>query len=345
MFDSPTRQKSSSPPPKPHEYNFELWTDPAGKQKYRLPKKWTASSHYSKTLRQVQSQVTPAGQYREYYRAFGRAENVIRSLERRVDPHEEQCRAAVTALQARYRGRNGRKHFAMIRPSLVDARTQREIKKDALARFHAGDVRGSYEAIMRYRGPSLGLGLAMMKCKLLYRLGELSACESAARAVLAREATHLDAAYTLACCLSSTQRFDEAYHVFSSLFRYARVASRAWGGARHVSTYMLFAPLKPAFRFRGVTAATEHLNSPLPTPHRVRAQRAPGSHAGGPRRAPQRLRLHQAAAAQVRRGSGELRFLGRGAAGRPRRLPAARLLPHGPAGASLPSPFTRRASN
>jgi len=221
IFDSPTRRMSSPPKPKPHEYNFELWTDPSsGKQRYRMPKKWAATSHYSKTLRQVQFQVTPAGQHREYYRAFGRAESVIRLLERRIDPHEELCRRAVTALQARQRGWKGRRYFASVRPALVDARTQREIKKDALERFHAGDVRGSYEAISRYRGPSLGLGLAVMKCKLLYRLGELVACEAAARAVLARDRTHLDAAYTLACCLASGRRYDEVYQHFSILFRY-----------------------------------------------------------------------------------------------------------------------------
>ena len=202
-----------------HPYNFELFMDPnTGKQRYKLPKKWQASSHYSKTLRQVRQQVTPAGQYREYYKAFGREEAVIRLLDRRIDPEVDKCRIAVTRLQAKHRGWKGRQYFMSIRDALIDARTQREIRRDALAFFRQGNKRASLDTILQYRGPSLGLGLYVMKCKLYYGLGELDACMRTARELVAMDCTNLDGNYLLACCLVARGQFEPAFQLFSTLF-------------------------------------------------------------------------------------------------------------------------------
>jgi tetratricopeptide (TPR) repeat protein len=193
--------------------------DPStGKQRYRLPKKWEASSHYSKTLRQVRQQVTPAGQYREYYKAFGREEAVIRLLDRRIDPQVDKCRTAVTCLQARQRGWKGRQYFLSVRDALIDARMQREIRRDALAFFRLGDKRASLDTILQYRGPSLGLGLYVMKCKLYYGLGEIDQCMKTARGLVTLDPTHLDGNYLLACCLVAREQYEAAFQLLSTLF-------------------------------------------------------------------------------------------------------------------------------
>ena len=207
---------------KPHEYSFELFLDPnTGTTKYRLPKKWEASSHYSKSLRQVRRQVTPAGQFREYYRAFGRLEGVLTNLDRRIqatDENVEQCNHAITRLQARFRGWIGRTQFWAMRDMLIDARTQREIRKTALTHFYRDEKRESLNVILQYRGPSLGLGLYVMKCKLYYSLGELDHCMTTARELLALDRTNIDGCYMLACCLVKRENYDAAYQLFSTLF-------------------------------------------------------------------------------------------------------------------------------
>ena len=207
---------------KPHEYSFELFLDPnTGTQKYRLPKKWEASSHYSKSLRQVRRQVTPAGQYREYYKAFGRLEGVLTNLDRRIqatNENIEQCNHAIICLQARFRGWIGRIQFWAMRDMLIDARNQREIRKLALEHFYRNEKRESLQVILQYRGPSLGVGLYVMKCKLYYSLGELDHCMSTARELLALDRTNIDGCYILACCLVKREKYDAAYQLFSTLF-------------------------------------------------------------------------------------------------------------------------------
>ena len=219
-----TSRKSTTTTPiiKPHEYSFELFLDPnTGTTKYRLPKKWEASSHYSKSLKQVRRQVTPAGQFREYYKAFGRLEGVLTNLDRRIqatNDNVEQCNHAITRLQARFRGWIGRMHFWAIRDMLADARTQREIRKTALEHFHRDEKRESLDVILQYRGPSLGLGLYVMKCKLYYSLGELDHCMTTARELLALDRINIDGCYILACCLVKREQYEAAYQLFSTLF-------------------------------------------------------------------------------------------------------------------------------
>lgn len=215
-----------------HQYNFELFMDPnTGKQRYKLPKKWEASSHYSKTLRQVRQQVTPAGQYREYYKAFGREEAVIRLLDRRIDPEVDKCRTAVIWMQARHRGWKGRQYFLSIRDALIDARTQLYIRRDAMALFRQGDKRASLDTILRYRGPALGLGLYVMKCKLFYSLGEIAECMRTARELIAIDHTNVDGHYLLACCLVSREQYEAAFQLLSTLFSESSDATQVQQGA------------------------------------------------------------------------------------------------------------------
>ena len=71
-----------------------------------------------------------------------------------------------------------------MRPLLEDERTQREIKKSALAYFENGEKQNALDKIKEYDGDRMNITLLVMKCKLFYSLEQFSECQELAEEII-----------------------------------------------------------------------------------------------------------------------------------------------------------------
>ena len=86
--------------------SIRLTTD-ASEDLVKLPDKWSPTYHYSKSLKEIKNQPTPARQFRNYYITYGRADNRLKVLCSKIDYNYKLCNWLATSMQSKFRGFQG----------------------------------------------------------------------------------------------------------------------------------------------------------------------------------------------------------------------------------------------
>lgn len=143
---------------------------------------WRPSLSYKHTLRDIRNQFTPAEYFRHQLATRGAEIRAIQRLQLRIDRNPDVFNRAASIVQGLYRGRKGRRQFAIIKEELILEKFRREAKAAAVTAF---DRRAFEEAIVEVdKLDPPEVEYLVIKIKSLYRLGKCKECISTAKTAI-----------------------------------------------------------------------------------------------------------------------------------------------------------------